>query len=137
MGEGRRSDGNCEFQTEKDLVGGSSGKNGIATITQWKTLMSAPTKGVKFNLKTRLKPKKKITRGARSRNGEGHGVLAQLGKTVSSQLEKKGTVWVQGKLGTPMGVSTVKNAKETRNLTCLIDTIHCIRPNFDKGKIKS
>ena len=119
------------------MVGGSGGRNGIATITQWKTLMSAPTKGVKFNLKTRLKPKKKVTRGARSRNGEGLGVLAQLGKTVSSQLEKKENVWVQGKLGTPMGVSTVKNAKETRSLTCLIDTTHCIRPNFDKGKINS
>ena len=88
-------------------------------------------------VEVQVQAEEEVHKGAKSRNGEGHGVLAQLGKTVSSQLEKKGTVWVQGKLGTPMGVSTAKDGKMTRILTCLIKTTHCIRPIFEKGKINS
>ena len=86
MQNGRRLQEHDRTRNENDDVGGSGGRNDDVTIMKWRQMMSKPAERVKSKLKTKFKPKKKLTRGAKSRIGEGLENKANWGKTDSSQL---------------------------------------------------
>ena len=120
------------MEDENDDVGGSGGRNDVATIMKWKRMMSTPASRVKTKFKSRSKPKKKFAGGAKSGNGKGLGIKANLGKTVSSHLSLRRSLSPE-EMGNSRGSSNVQRCRGIQNFNLSYHNLRTVKTIFEKG----